>query len=36
VMFELEGLVPEEAKKAMILAAHKLPISTKFMQREEI
>jgi len=36
VMFELEGLVVEEAKKAMSLAAHKLPIATKFMRREEI
>jgi large subunit ribosomal protein L16 len=36
IMFELEGVTPEDAKKAMSLAAHKLPISTKFMQREEI
>lgn len=35
VMFELEGVTPADAKEAMTLAAHKLPISTKFMQREE-
>jgi large subunit ribosomal protein L16 len=36
VMFELEGVTIEDAKKAMALAAHKLPIETKFMKREEI
>lgn len=35
VMFELEGVTPEAAKEAMGLAAHKLPILTKFMMREE-
>lgn len=34
VMFELEGVVPESGKEAMTLAAHKLPIKTKFLQRE--
>jgi large subunit ribosomal protein L16 len=33
ILFELEGVVPEVAKKAMNLAAHKLPILTKFIQR---
>lgn len=36
IMFELEGVTPEDAKKAMSLASHKMPISTKFMQREAI
>jgi large subunit ribosomal protein L16 len=36
IMFELEGVTTEDAKKAMSLAAHKMPISTKFMQREVI
>jgi len=36
VMYELEGVTLEDAKKAMALAAHKLPIATKFMKREEI
>lgn len=35
IMFELEGLNTEDAKKAMTMAAHKLPIMTKFMKREE-
>ena len=36
VMFELEGVSVEDAKRAMTLAAHKMPIATKFMRREEI
>ena len=36
IMFELEGLNPADAKKAMTLAAHKMPILTKFVMREEI
>lgn len=35
VMFELEGITPEVAREAMSLAAHKLPIKTKFVKREE-
>lgn len=35
VMFELEGVTAAVAKEAMSLAAHKLPIKTKFMKREE-
>jgi large subunit ribosomal protein L16 len=34
VMFELEGMSVELAKKAMTLASHKLPIPTRFFQRE--
>ncbi len=35
ILFELEGLSPAEALKAMTLAAHKLPIKTKFVIREQ-
>ncbi|MBA3888948.1 MAG: 50S ribosomal protein L16 [Gemmatimonadaceae bacterium] len=35
VMFELEGVSPEIAQKAMALAAAKMPIKTKFVVREE-
>src|SRR3979490_3325941 len=35
ILFELEGLSVTEAQKAMTLAAHKLPIKTKFVVREE-
>ncbi|MEW6686371.1 MAG: 50S ribosomal protein L16 [Candidatus Edwardsbacteria bacterium] len=36
VLFELGGIPSEEAKKAMFLAAHKLPIKTRFISREKI
>lgn len=36
IMFELEGLPQGDALEAMTLAAHKLPIKTKFVVREEI
>jgi len=36
VMFELSGLTEEGAKEAMRLAAHKLPIKTKFLKRQEM
>ncbi len=36
IMFELEGVSVEDAKKAMMLASHKLPINTKFIMRQEI
>ena len=35
VMFELEGVTPEIAKKAMALAGAKLGVKTKFVAREE-
>ena len=35
VMYELEGLPIAEAQEAMRIAAHKLPIKTKFVVREE-
>ena len=34
VMFELSGITTDLAKEAMLLAAHKLPIHTRFIQRE--
>ena len=34
MLFEMEGVSPELAREAMRLAAHKLPCSTRFCQRE--
>ena len=34
VMFEMDGVSEADAKEAMRLAAHKLPIKTKFVKRE--
>ncbi len=34
VLFELEGVSEETAKEALRLAAHKLPIRTRFVSRE--
>ena len=34
ILFELEGMPVELAKEAMQLASHKLPIPTRFIQRE--
>jgi large subunit ribosomal protein L16 len=35
VLFEMEGVDRATAQAAMRLAAHKLPIKTKFVSREE-
>jgi large subunit ribosomal protein L16 len=35
VLFELEGVTPDIAQKAMALAAAKMPVRTKFVSREE-
>src|SRR5574344_2120238 len=35
VMFEMDGISLEDAKEAMRLAGHKLPIKTKFVTREQ-
>lgn len=35
VMFEMAGVSEEIAREAMRLAAHKLPIKTKFVKRED-
>ena len=33
ILFEMEGVTPEVAKEALTLAAHKLPLRTKIIQR---
>ncbi len=33
ILFEMEGVTPDVAKEAFSLAAHKLPLKTKFIQR---
>jgi large subunit ribosomal protein L16 len=35
ILFELEGIGPDLARKAMKLGASKLPIRTKFIERQE-
>lgn len=35
IMFEMQGVTEETAREAMRLAAHKLPVKTKFLIREE-
>jgi large subunit ribosomal protein L16 len=35
IMFEASGVTPDVAREAMRLAAHKLPIRTKFVARTE-
>ena len=35
IMFEMAGVPEETAREAMRLAAHKLPIPTRFVKREE-
>jgi large subunit ribosomal protein L16 len=34
ILFEMEGVAPEIAEAAFRLAAHKIPMPTKFVQRE--
>jgi large subunit ribosomal protein L16 len=34
ILFEMEGVTPDIAKEAMRLAAHKIPLKTKFVERE--
>jgi len=34
IMFEMQGVTEEVAREAMRLAAHKLPVKTKFLVRE--
>ena len=36
VMFEMDGVTVEQAKEAMRLAAHKLPIKCKFVCKEDL
>jgi large subunit ribosomal protein L16 len=33
ILFEMEGVTPQMAEEAMRLAAHKLPLKTRFVQR---
>ena len=35
ILYEMEGIPEEEAREALRLASHKLPIRTKFVLREE-
>ena len=35
VLFEITGVPEEDAREALRLAAHKLPMKTKFMKRED-
>ncbi len=35
VMFEIAGVPEEQAREALRLASHKLPLKTKFVKREE-
>jgi len=35
IMFEMQGVTEEQAREAMRLAAHKLPVKTKFLVKEE-
>ena len=36
VLYEMEGVTPAIAREAFRLAAHKLPLPTRFLQREEL
>lgn len=36
VLFEMSGITEEEAREAMRLAAHKLPIKTRFRTKEQM
>ena len=36
VMFEIEGVTEAQAREAMRLAAHKLPIKCKFVKKEDL
>ncbi|HJQ07916.1 MAG TPA: 50S ribosomal protein L16 [Candidatus Saccharimonadales bacterium] len=36
IMFEMQGVSEEVAREAMRLAAHKLPVKTKFLVKEEM
>ena len=36
ILYEMDGVTPEVAKEALRLAAHKLPVATKFVTRGAI
>ena len=35
VMFEMSGITEEQAREALRLASHKLPVKCKFVKKEE-
>jgi large subunit ribosomal protein L16 len=35
ILFEMSGVTPDQAKEAMRLASHKLPVRTRFLIKEE-
>ena len=36
ILFEMDGVTEQNAREAMRLAAHKLPVKTKFISREDV
>lgn len=36
IMFEMDGITREQAKEAMRLASHKLPLKCKFVSKEDV
>ena len=36
ILYEMEGVTPRVAREALRLAAHKLPIATRFVARGEL
>lgn len=36
ILFEMQGVTVEQAREAMRLAGHKLPVKTKFLVKEEV
>jgi len=36
ILFEMQGVTEDIAREAMRLAAHKLPVKTKFLVKEEL
>ncbi len=36
IMFEMDGVTEDQAKEAMRLAGHKLPVKSKFLSKENL
>lgn len=36
IMFEMDGVTEQQAKEAMRLASHKLPVKTKFLTKQQV
>lgn len=36
ILYEIKGVSEEDARQAMLLASHKLPISTRFVSRQDV